>query len=408
MMDYKDYKTKDKKMIQLASKDLCTGCGACAFVCSKKCISMQENKQGIIYPVFDNLNCITCHACERVCPILNPLKKNEPKHAYASYSLSNDEYKTSASGGIASEIYRFALDKGYYIAGAKMNESFSVDICLSKDEKDLVSFKNSKYVFSSCIKLYPQIKKAIRNEENIVVICLPCQIAALRKVFHDNEHVLYVEVVCHGTTPVKYLREHISNIEKSLNKKTKLLYFRDPRLGTDSFVFTLSDSQNTIFYQKGPYDDFYQYGYHRMITYRENCFHCNFASTSRIADITLSDYKGLGLMSPTSIQSSKKLSSVLVNTKKGEKFISELLANRSIFYEERPIDEPICGDPQLRHPSKKTKARYDFESRMKIYDADFLKSMGEVMNKDLKRRKISMFVRSPFRKLKKLLKNISK
>ena len=37
-------------MIQLAPKKLCTGCGACAFVCGKNCIVMKENEVGIVYP----------------------------------------------------------------------------------------------------------------------------------------------------------------------------------------------------------------------------------------------------------------------------------------------------------------------------------------------------------------------
>lgn len=58
-------------MVKLANFNACTGCGACAFKCPKGCISMQENKIGIILPHIDEGSCVGCHACEKVCPVLN-------------------------------------------------------------------------------------------------------------------------------------------------------------------------------------------------------------------------------------------------------------------------------------------------------------------------------------------------
>lgn len=68
-------------MIQLASKENCTACGACAFVCPKQCISMREDDLGIMYPVMDDRDCISCKRCLKVCPILSPLDYHEPKKA---------------------------------------------------------------------------------------------------------------------------------------------------------------------------------------------------------------------------------------------------------------------------------------------------------------------------------------
>ena len=57
-------------MIQLAPKKLCTGCGACAFVCGKNCIVMKENEVGIVYPELEMSNCVQCERCQKVCPII--------------------------------------------------------------------------------------------------------------------------------------------------------------------------------------------------------------------------------------------------------------------------------------------------------------------------------------------------
>ena len=97
-------KEKNKKMIQLAPKKLCTGCGACAFVCGKNCIVMKENEVGIVYPELEMSNCVQCERCQKVCPIIENVDFRKPLTAYAAWSSNENERATSASGGIASEI----------------------------------------------------------------------------------------------------------------------------------------------------------------------------------------------------------------------------------------------------------------------------------------------------------------
>lgn len=55
--------------------------------------------------------------------------------------------------------------------------------------------------------------------------------------------------------------------------------------------------------------------------------------------------------------SNEKVSCILVNTEKGKKYIDELLENKFIEAENRPVEEPIKGDSQLRHPSVKSFSR---------------------------------------------------
>ena len=135
-------------MIKLATRDACTGCGACAFKCPKLCISMEEDDIGQIYPLIDSSICIECHSCEKVCPILSEPVSYKSRKAYASWSKDSNERRTSASGGIAIEMYKYAVSNGCFAVGAVQNKDFSVSHKMVSSLEELVAFKTSKYVFS--------------------------------------------------------------------------------------------------------------------------------------------------------------------------------------------------------------------------------------------------------------------
>ena len=42
------------------------------------------------------------------------------------------------------------------------------------------------------------------------IVALPCQIAALKKKFGDDEHILYVDLVCHGVMNAVYFQEYLA------------------------------------------------------------------------------------------------------------------------------------------------------------------------------------------------------
>ena len=392
-------------MVELAPWDLCTGCGACAFACPKICIQMKENEIGVVSPVVDDTVCINCKCCQKVCPILNPIAYNKPQKAYAAWSADMEERRTSASGGVAAEIYKKALEIGMYAAGAVQNEDFSVTFVLTDQKDQLVSFKNSKYVFSSVQELFPCLKKLLDSGKKAVVIALPCQIAAIRKLFwKNNSDLLLVDLVCHGVTPYSYLLQHIHKLEVDAGQIARYMSFRDPDTYTYTFTFTLYNNKKQRFYAKRTKDgDTYQFGYHRSISYRENCFHCKYACEERVSDITLSDYKGLGKLAPCSF-SMRNVSCVLIHTEKGERFIEQLIQEKRLIAEERPVLEPILADERLRHPMKKTSVRKRFEKLIKVRDGDFEETMRSIMPQAVREEKLRAVLLLPQRVINKLSK----
>ena len=160
---------------------------------------------------------------------MNPIHSKKPDAAYAAWSSDDEERQTSASGGIAAEMYKYALANGYYAVGAAQNSDFSVTHKIARTLEETFPFKNSKYVFSQAYDAFAGIKKILQHDGNkVIFIGLPCQVAALRKLFLVDENLLSVDLVCHGTTPVAYLRQHVDLIERQLGRFAKRMSFRTP------------------------------------------------------------------------------------------------------------------------------------------------------------------------------------
>lgn len=394
-------------MIKLATPDACTGCGACAFKCSKQCISMKEDTIGQIYPVVNSTCCIECHSCENVCPILHEPASYKSKKAYAAWSNDEEERQTSASGGIAIEMYKYAISNDWLAVGAVQNNDFSVSLRMASSLDELVAFKNSKYVFSDAYAVFPEIKSALKDGKKVLFVGLPCQVAALRRLYHDADNLLLVEVVCHGTTPFSYLKQHIDMLSRKYGKTAARMSFRDPYTYTYTFTFTLYDGDGKLFYAKRTKDgDTYQFGYHRAVTYRENCYHCRFAKPERNADITIADYHGLGLLAPCGYNA-RKVSLILENTQKGHTFVESLVRNRSIHAEQRPLEEPFKGEVQLRHPSIKNKYRERFEDEIVKNGGIFELAIKHPLNKYQRDMRIRNMLTLPIKVLRKMKKIIA-
>lgn len=397
-------------MVKLATHDACTGCGACAFKCPKQCISMKEDAIGQIYPLIDSTNCIECYSCEKVCPILNEPTFCQSKKAYAAWSNDKEERRASASGGIAIEMYKYAISNGWLVVGAVQNKDFSVSHKMVSTYEELAAFKNSKYVFSDAYAVFSEIKSALNFKDNkkVLFIGLPCQVAALRKLFRDNENLLLVEVVCHGTTPFSYLKQHIDILSSRYGKTATRMSFRDPILNTYTFTLTLYNKKGELFYAKRTKDgDTYQFGYHRAVSYRENCYQCRFAKPERNADITIADYHGLGLSAPCSF-SARKVSLILENTSNGSAFVDSLIHNRCIHAEQRPLEEPFKGEAQLRHPSQKNKYRLMFEKEITASLGDFETAITKPFKRYNRDLRIKNLIYYPYRMARKIVKKITR
>lgn len=78
----------------------CTGCSACASLCPKHAIIMQEDSEGFLYPVIKSEICINCQQCIRVCP-MNVFYKGQKEKEPIKAGIITLYYQNYNYGGIA-------------------------------------------------------------------------------------------------------------------------------------------------------------------------------------------------------------------------------------------------------------------------------------------------------------------
>lgn len=384
-------------MVEICNRTLCTGCGACEQACPKHCIKLTRDDFDTLYPVINQDDCIDCGLCKKKCPSCNHIVTNKPYLCYAAWSNNAKVRHNAASGGMASELYQLALERGWFSAGVAFDEQACLKFIPIQNENDIEKVRNSKYVFAQHDGIYDRFKNELKKGKECLFIGLPCQVAALKSYLGaDDEKLHTCDIICHGVSPIQYLYSHISNIEKKYNFKHTTFSFREPSKGTQSFYFSLWKGKKMMYARNSHTNDVFELAYHYALIYRENCYHCRYAKTERVGDITIGDFDGLGNKQKFNYYR-YQLSCVMVNNEKGESLITGL--KDKMTFVERQVEEAIEGQRQLRQPALPHKNRNVFLLRYKELH-DFETCAKEALRKEMVRNiYMNFFVRKPIRLL---------
>lgn len=366
-------------MTTICDKENCTGCGLCQYLCPKQCISFQMDSLGVEYPIIDNTKCISCNICKNICPSLYPLIEQQIDIAAVAWSTNQEVRNQGASGGIAQEIYQWALRNHFCVYGVTFTKEKGANYIKVTNDEDIKSVRNSKYVYSNLKGCFSQVDEDWKKQKKILWIGLPCQVAAIKKLAKKRkkeDHLITIELICHGTPPNRYLEEHLDYLEKKYQKKIKNISFRNPN---SQYRFCLYNQKNQKFYCKKPDEnDTYFKGFMSNLILRENCYHCHYAKETRISDITIGDVDGSKFLS---IPEKKQISLVLISTKKGKDLFEFLIKEKKVKAIEQDIKKVTEKNKALHHPSKKHPKRYLFEQKY-MKKKDFEQAAKFALKKD--------------------------
>lgn len=339
------------KTIQLRS-DLtnCTGCGACSVACPVQAIAMETDAQGFIRPVIDTGRCILCGKCAAVCPMEHPTESSAPKAAYAAVGKERGLVKNSASGGVFASMARKVVAQGGMAAGAVMtvaDDGVDVFHLASDAEADIASMQGSKYTQSRAWESYDRVLLALREGKTVLFSGTPCQVAAIKSLSGNPEHLITVDLICHGVPSCAMLRDYLKLLGKRFRTKVKAVCFRDKSVSRDFTARIETDRKN--FRLKSSLMSYYALFLKGEI-YRSSCYGCPYACPDRVSDITIGDYWGIGEHHPELASGEKHWSCVLVNSAKGQQWLEHCKGELELFPSE--LTWISSRNHQLNHPSQ--------------------------------------------------------
>lgn len=318
----------------------CCGCGACANVCPKQCISMMPDEEGFLYPNIDDTLCVNCKKCIHTCPVTN--KHSEEIQILKSYVVQNKNLeikKESTSGGFFSCVAEHILSLGGFVYAPMFDEEMKVHHKKITNSQDVALARGSKYVQSEIGDCYRQIKKELNENRMICFAGTPCQVEGLIKVLGKKpENLVTVGVVCHGVPSPKVWRKYISEIQQKYKKKVVFVNFRDKTLGyhRSGVKIYFDDGSSKVMTPQ----DIYLRTFFAEICSRPSCYKCNFKDLGRVSDFTLFDAwnaedQEIGL-------DNKGATNVFINSQNGIEIFENLGSN--FIFKETDYNQAVSED----------------------------------------------------------------
>lgn len=371
-------------MISFTDKSHCCGCESCVQRCPKQCIELREDSEGFLYPFVRKEDCVDCHLCERVCPVLNPSAKRKPLETFAAINPDSSIRSVSSSGGVFTALALSVLRRGGVVFGACFDENWNVVHGYTETEEGLARFRGSKYVQSRMGSAYHDAERFLKSGRQVLFSGTPCQILGLRRYLRKAyENLFLVDFICHGVPSPgvwrMYLKEEIENsvakekwkiknAPRRVRKNTVLprfisggdvliagISFRDKSLGWKKFSFALVFSTTNgsgakfSFCSRTSLDkNLFMRGFLADLYLRPSCYSCPARGLSSGSDITLGDFWGVWNVLP-SVYDDHGTSVALVHTSRTRQILerSDIHLWAAVYADVLQYNPAIERSPQI-------------------------------------------------------------
>lgn len=198
----------------LATPQTCTGCSACANICSHDAISINPDKTGFLMPHVDENKCVECKLCEKACPIVNNVNLKYPEVTDVYACWDNRTRTESSSGGAFSAIARWIRERGGVVFGAAWQDGFKCGHIECNESDDISALRGSKYLQSDIKRTFIETRNRLREGKYVLFTGTPCQIAGLKSfLITPYEKLITVDIVCHGVPSNKLFLSYINKLK---------------------------------------------------------------------------------------------------------------------------------------------------------------------------------------------------
>lgn len=395
------------KTPNLATREQCTGCGACSAVCNNNSIFVGRERDGHYYPKINQQVCIGCLQCEKVCPICSSFEYGSNcliSKPLKAWNNNNNQRLASSSGGVFSAMAYQFIREGGYISGAVVDK-LTIKHIVTCELGDISRIQGSKYLQSETVEAYKRIVELLPTTK-VLFSGTGCQIAGLlclvkKKCPNYMDNLFCVDVVCDGVPSYRLLEKTVETIQSD---DVAIVSFRNKSRGWNKTPKELILKINGIDTNLGE-DNLMICGFNKSLTSRFSCYDCKFAFTDRISDATIADF--WGLENETEENLHKGVSLVVVHSQKGYELLKRaniqfasvdwaMATNKNFrLYQGR---KPSFADTWLRKHICYMFDHFSYNTLFKFYGVS-LSSRYDV---------VGMLIRSWYRGLNKKMKHFMK
>ncbi len=340
-------------MIDNIAKVDCTGCGACLAICPTRCIQMLPDSEGFFYPQISFDKCITCHLCDKVCPVNlknSFFQVSDPRYMATSI-LDDIILKKSSSGGVFSILAKNMLAKGGYVCGCVFNEQMQAEHICSNNWDEVQRMQGAKYVQSNSFLCFREVRDLLKEGFPVLFSGTPCQVDGIRSFLskEDTSKLLTIDVICHGVPSRLLLKSYKDFLEKKHKGKLTKLEFRNKEKngwGAEHHTYieiNVNGKIKKIFPTFASYFTIFFWG----IAMRPSCYSCIYTKPKRVSDITLGDFWGADKTFGDYLE--RGISIVGINTQQGSDFFDEM-SSEMAFIRPQNLEMVAKGNIHLTKP----------------------------------------------------------
>lgn len=359
-----------EKMIAANRADCC-GCYGCYNACPFEAITMAEDEEGFRYPRVDAECCRNCGKCERTCPVLNPIEREQESTPVTYAAINKDEAvrADSSSGGMFHLFAEQVLAQGGIVFGAGFDANW--EVCHQSVERvdDLGRLRVSKYLQSRIETTFQQVAGQLRQGRRVLFAGTPCQCAALRRfVGKNDENLVLVDFICHGVPSPKIWRNYLAL--RARKKEIRRISFRNKNLSWERYLLAISYGNANKYLAADLNTDLYLRGFLQNLYLRPSCHSCHFCKKNRPSDITLADFWGVQEESPD-MYDGKGTSLIFIQSQKGKALFQQVQDRARI--KEQDFAKAIRHNPSMIQPSTPSPKRAAFFRDIQRNEMDFMK-----------------------------------
>lgn len=341
----------DKKSIPVLCdpNSSCCGCSACAGVCPVGAITMQADDRGFLYPAINEVKCVRCGKCVKVCDFkrIGSAETTDGVLVYAARAKNEHIVTESSSGGVFTALSQWFLEQQGAIASAVFDYSQQLPVFrLYTDKQTRDAARGSKYIQAAMGDIYSECISWLKEnpDKPLLFIGVGCQVAGFRNVLKEKglrDRVVLADLICHGQPSGRLWQDYIRMLERKHNGKAEYVTFKDKRNG-----WNYPTAFARINGKEVPLEE-YSHWFYEQYSLRSSCFRCPYTRVKRDTDLTIGDYWGIESVLPN-FYNPMGNSLILVQSDKGRHML-EAVRDRLDLAESTVED---CLQPRLCSPAQ--------------------------------------------------------